>query len=78
MRRALEGARMLGLGLGVDCGFSARWYMVSWSRSRSTRQGKIESGTVGEEGMAGVFTGGIIHRAIASRLGLVARDDMLG
>lgn len=24
MRRALEGARMLGLGLVVDCGFSAR------------------------------------------------------
>jgi hypothetical protein len=51
----------------------------TWSADRvRAGQGKIESGTVGEEGMAGVFTGGIIHRAIASRLGLVARDDMLG
>jgi hypothetical protein len=53
----------------------------TWSADRvraEAEQGKIESGTVGEEGMAGVFTGGIIHRAIASRLELVARDEMLG
>jgi hypothetical protein len=50
----------------------------TWSADRvRTGQGKIESGTVGEEGMAGVFTGGIIHRATAFRLELVARE-MLG
>lgn len=51
------------VGLGARCGLRLLCAFGTWSADRVhvlAERGKIEGDTVGEEGMSGVFTGGIV------------------